>query len=552
MKRLIATWILLAGLAGAGAARAEEVTATAYLSHDRLAPGLEFRVAVVVDIAEPWHVNANPASLPELIPTRLTFEGAPGIEFGKVTYPVGKPAIVAWASNPVALYSGTTTILIEGRVKPDAPVGPVELTGVLTYQACDDNVCLAPQRLPVALQTEIGTATPQPAHPEWFPPPTAATEAPAESDNRIARAIAERGWLVAGLLIFLGGLALNLTPCVYPMIAITVSYFGGSAGRTRGQAFGGALIYCAGIVVSYTILGVIAALTGGLFGALLQSPAVLVGIALLLVVLALSMFGWFELRPPQFLVQRAGDLSARGGQLGVFLLGATLGIIAAPCLAPFVVALLAYVGTSRQWWWFAVFATGLALPYVVLGTFSGLLARLPRSGTWMVQVKRVFGVLLLAVAVWFVWPVIGPKAGQSPIAWEPYSAAILTHPGKPVLVDFYADWCLPCHEMDKRTFTDPRIVEASKQFRMVKADLTRSGSPEVEQLVRDHRILGVPTFLFFTADGRELSQYRQVGFVPAETFLNVMRAAQTAAAPTNAPAMTDPAKDIPPSLLRGF
>jgi thiol:disulfide interchange protein DsbD len=171
----------------------------------------------------------------------------------------------------------------------------------------------------------------------------------------------------------------------------------------------------------------------------------------------------------------------------------------------------------------------------------------------MVQVKRVFGVLLLAVAVWFVWPVIGPKAGQSPIAWEPYSAAILTNPGKPVLVDFYADWCLPCHEMDKRTFTDPRIVEASKQFRMVKADLTRSGSPEVEQLVRDHRILGVPTFLFFTADGRELPPYRQVGFVPADEFLNIMRAAQTATAPSNdAPAPSDPAKDIPPSLLRGF
>jgi thiol:disulfide interchange protein DsbD len=553
MNRLVAIGAWFVAAVAAGGAHADEVTATAYLSHDRLAPGQPFRVAVVVEIAKPWHVNANPASLPELIPTRLTFAETPGIEWGAVTYPPGKPAVVVWASKPVALYDGRITLHVAGRVTPDAAVGPRELTGTLTYQACDDNVCLAPQRLPLVLRTEIRSQPPQPIHPELFPPATPATAPPpAASDNHIARTIAERGWLVAGVVIFLGGLALNLTPCVYPMIAITVSYFGGTTGRSRGQAFVSALIYCAGIVVTYTLLGVVAALTGGLFGALLQSPAVLVGVALLLVALALSMFGLYELRPPQWLVQRAGDLSARGGQIGVFLLGATLGIIAAPCLAPFVVALLAYVGTSRQWWWFAVFAVGLALPYVVLGTFSGLLSRLPRSGAWMEKVKRIFGVLLLAVAVWFVWPVIGPKARPSPIAWEPYSAGILTHPGKPVLLDFYADWCIPCHEMDKRTFTDPRVVEAAKQFRMVKVDLTRSGSPEVEQLMRDYRIAGVPTFAFFDAAGRELTQLRQVGFVPADRFLNVMRTALTSTAPTNPPAASDPAREIPPQLLRGF
>ena len=233
------------------------------------------------------------------------------------------------------------------------------------------------------------------------------------------------------LFVFLGGLALNLTPCVYPMIAITVSYFG-----SRQQRFSGALAYCAGIVVSYTILGAIAALTGGLFGALLQSKWVLLGIVALLVALALSMFGLYEIRPPQFLVQRAAGMSARAGQIGVFFLGATMGIVAAPCLAPFAVALLAYVGTSRQWWWFVVFSSGLALPYLILGTFSGLLSSLPKSGTWMVWVKRMFGVLLLAVAVWFALPVIGSKPVGSLIAWEPYRPTT----GKPVIVDFYADW----------------------------------------------------------------------------------------------------------------
>jgi thiol:disulfide interchange protein DsbD len=302
------------------------------------------------------------------------------------------------------------------------------------------------------------------------------------------------------------------------MIAITISYFGASASRTRTQAFVGALVYCAGIVASYTALGAVAALTGGLFGALLQSKWVLLGISALLVALALSMFGLYEIRPPQFLVQRAAGASSRAGRLGVFLLGATMGVIAAPCLAPFVVALLAYVGASRQWWWFLVFSCGLALPYLILGTFSGLLASLPKSGTWMVWVKRVFGAAMIGVAVWFAAPVLGPKPGPSLIAWQPYEPALTQNPGKPVLIDFYADWCIPCHEMDRTTFRDPRVVEKSKQFLTLKVDLTRDDSP----YWKDFNIRGVPTYVFLDSSGRERTELRQIGYVPAEKFLRLM------------------------------
>jgi thiol:disulfide interchange protein DsbD len=551
-RRFILALAALAFLAARGwAMESDELRAEVLLSHDRLAPGHAFRAAVVIDLSSPWHINANPAS-EAMIPTAVTWSGPAPVSIERVDYPAGKAMAVDWAEEPVSLYESRVVIVTEGRVAADAPLGPARLEATVRYQACNDTVCLAPKTISLAVETEISDATPQPAHAEIFdaapPPPSAA---PAGPTNTVEQLIAERGWLIAVVFVFLGGLALNLTPCVYPMIAITVSYFGGREGRTRGQALAGAVVYCAGIVVTYTALGVAAALTGGLFGALLQSPVVLAGIALLLVVLALSMFGLFEIRPPQFLVQRAAGMSARAGSLGVFFLGATIGIIAAPCLAPFVVALLAYVGATRQWWWFLVFSCGLALPYVVLGTFSGLLTRLPKSGTWMVWVKRVFGVALIAVAVWFVWPVWGPKSSaSSPIAWQVYAPELLRDPGTPVLLDFYAEWCIPCHEMDKRTFTDAGVIEASKNFRMLKVDLTRTGSPEVEKLTKEFRVVGVPTYAFFTSDGRELTQLRQIGFVPADQFLRVMEQARTE---TNvAGTVVGPAADIPAQLLRPF
>lgn len=541
--------LLIALLSGTifAIAAADEITVRAFVSHERFTPGQTFQVAVVLDIPKPYHVNANPASLPELVPTQVTFESTPGIRWGATRYPSGRPSTVVWANRPVMLYEQRAIILVEGNVAATAPMGPVQLRGTVTYQACDDNLCFAPQRVPIVLSTEISTEPGAPQHTDLFaatsPPPG---PEPSPEAGQFARTLSERGWVVAAIVVFLGGLALNLTPCVYPMIAITVSYFGGKdqRGQSRQQAFVHALVYCLGIVATYTVLGAVAAWTGGMFGALLQHPAVLVGIALLLVALALSMFGLYELRPPQALVQRAAGLSARGGILGIFLLGATLGIIAAPCLAPFVVGLLAYVGATREWWWFIVFSCGLALPYLVLGTFTGMLAQLPRSGNWMNWVKRVLGVVLIAVAIWFVSPLLGSKTQSSPIAWQPYAPELLVNPGRPVIIDFYADWCLPCRKMDRQVFTDPRIIAESRHFLMIKADLTHTASAPVQELMRRHNIRGVPTFIFLDPQGRERTELRNVGFVPADEFLSLMQAAREGEAPA---ASTEPGASHQPS-----
>jgi len=547
-----------------------QVRAEVLLSVDKLAPGTPFQLAVVVNIAPAWHINANPAGEPDLIPTTLTVKAHSRVVIDRTVYPKGTRTSVSWADQLVELYTGRVIIFAEAHVRPDAAPAPLTLEGNLRYQACNDRVCLAPVSIPLTIATEIIPSTQprhkvsgQPIHPEIFgatATTTATSSTPATQENSIAHMMRERGLLTTLVFLFVSGLLLNLTPCVYPMIAITVSYFGGKGEKKSATAFAGALAYFFGIVITYSALGLAAALTGGLFGALLQSPAVLAAIGLLLVAMALSMFGLFELQPPQFLMQRASNLSSKAGYLGLFFLGATVGVIAAPCLAPIVVVVLAFAGSSGNpwigWWLFFALGAGLGLPYIVLGTFSSLLTRLPKSGMWMVWVKRVFGVALIAVALWITNPLWlrAPPTKNGGIAWQPYSPAALQQAAtdkRPVLIDFYADWCIPCKEMDKKTYSNQQVIEKSRQFLMLKADLTRTGSPEVEQLTKSFQIFGVPTTVFVGAEGRERAELRKAGFVPPQELLDAMD--KTLASPTaSTNAATASVPGLPPQLLHPF
>ncbi len=555
-------------------------------------------ITLEISIRSPYHINADLPSEDYLIGTTVDFKSVAGATYRKIVFPPAEMRQLGFSENPLAVYEGTIKVTAEVFLAEDFQGNEVEIAGMVGFQACDDRSCLPPDEAAFSLKVPVdrGTDTEIPA----IAAPVEKNVEPAavEEVKGPANRFEGRGLVPLFLLVFVGGLALNLTPCVYPLIPITVSYFGGQSGGKRGGLAAHAVLYVIGMAITYSVLGSIAAFTGSLFGAALQHPPVLVFIALVMILLALSMFDVYELRLPPFLTGLAGG--SKKGYLGTLFMGLTVGIIAAPCIGPFVLGLLTYVGNRGSvllgFSLFFVLALGLGTPFLLLGLFSGGLTRLPRSGAWMVWVRKIFGFILIAMAIYFLKPlfpnsllyslslaltmliagfymawleptqtpgkafravrtfigiiffgatlVLASSGVQSyldetlvskgsgipadAIAWSPYSEERIVEAmqsGRPVFIDGFADWCIPCRELDKHTFSHPEVVAASRNFLMLKADLTSSKDESVKAFSKKFRVRGVPTLIFLRPDGTEIEELRTTEFEPKDIFLPKMKRA---------------------------
>ncbi|MDB5754104.1 MAG: Protein-disulfide reductase [Massilia sp.] len=521
----------------------------------------------------------------------------------------------------------------QSKLVVNLPVaGGAPFTLQVGYQGCADaGLCYSPAvqtyRVDPAAPGVLKVVEAPPASAEWFAAPVAASAASApssapsaappasaavnsasaapEDDSSLAQRTLQSGsaWRI-GLAFLAFGLLLSFTPCVLPMVPILSSIIVGEGAVSRGRGFSLALAYCLGMALVYTSLGVAAGLAGeGLAGAL-QKPWVLLTFGALLVGLALSMFDVYELQLPSSLQSRLSETSGSmsGGRFaGVFVMGALSALIVGPCVAGPLAGALLYISQTRNVWtggW-ALFsmAVGMSVPLLLTGISAGSL--LPRAGAWMNSVKKVFGLLLIAVAIWMVTPVFPVQVAMA--LWGvfallcamflhvfeaiPAGAGLRSYVGKtmglafligglfeltgaasagldvlqplghlsiaraegpaapngggevhfsriktvadldqvlatsttPVMLDFYADWCVSCKEMERFTFSKPAVSGKLKQVKLIQVDVT-ANSDDDKALMKRFGLFGPPGIILFNA-GKEIPNSRVIGFLAPEPFV---------------------------------
>jgi len=403
----------------------------------------------------------------------------------------------------------------------------------------------------------------------------------------------QRGVAAALLFALTAGFLTALTPCVYPMIPITVAIFGAKQGISRRRAMLLATCYVAGIAALYGALGTIVGLAGKQTGEHLADPRVIIPLALLFVVLAASMFGAFELNLPAGLQARLSRVGG-SGPAGAFMMGLVAGLIAAPCTGPPLAGILAFVSTTRDaargFTLLATYAAGIGIPFWAI---AGLSMSLPKPGRWMETTKSVFGIVMLVTAFYFLRPVFpalgrlvdpgttflalalvatavgialgavhlsfhdagtrfGRKLGgvalstvglialvnwvltpkiTAPLHWhdqEPAALAEVTASSRPLLIDFRAEWCLPCKEMELKVFANPAVAdELQKNFVLLKVDLTHEDDdPQASVMKAKYGVSTLPAVRIASAAGATVERLNE--FQAAEQFLTTLTRARAA------------------------
>jgi thiol:disulfide interchange protein DsbD len=517
---------------------------------------------------------------------------------------LGVPELPPGERKQDQFFGDTETYRKEVRIRvPVAPGAPDPLELVVTSQGCADvGVCY----VPMESRATIRLAALEPA-PTFSEGPRSVPSTPRwsiyASDQDIA-ALFEGNFLLVVAGFFGFGLLLTFTPCMLPMIPILSSIIAGegrSLNKMRALALSGS--YVLGMALAYAAAGIAAAYSGSMLAAALQNPWVLGGFALVFVALALSMFGFYEIRLPGFLHHRLSSAhhKLRGGQIAsVAAMGMLSAVIVSPCVAAPLAGALLYISQTQHvaLGGTALFAMalGMGVPLIAVGVSEGAL--LPKSGPWMKGVMRFFGVLLLAVAIWIASPLLptavvmlawaallvgsgvflraidplpadaaafvrlakaagvmaliaglaflvgalsGSRDPLRPLAGLAGEAvpvptrftrvnslseleAALKAPGKPVMLDFYADWCVTCKEMEAFTFSDARVRAKFDGMLLLQADVTKNDAQH-KALLKRFSLFGPPGIVFFDAQGREIRGLRVVGYQNAERFLKTLELA---------------------------
>ena len=564
--------LLVVLLAFAGSADAQlrkiPVEIVPIADSDPVRQGSTVKAALQVTLPEGLHVQSNKPRDPSLIPTELELQPPAGIKGVEVVFPKAVDFPQEGLPEPLLVFDRQFTIGVQFSIDPSVATGAVSVPFVLHYQACNDKVCFAPNQMAGewALTVAPAGATVTAQHADVLgaiafgtgeKPGVAAPTFAAEGAAPVAAAPsgdalkqleaftvvstaggylgtddfmtfirnAEAGVTEQGLfegrgplailfIVLIGGLALNLTPCVLPMIPINLAIIGAGAqagSRQRGFLLG--LTYGGAMAFVYGVLGLVVVLTASTFGTINASPWFNLGIAVLFIALALAMFDVFEIDFSRF-----GGNVGSGGTRGSFGLAFTMGTVAAllagACVAPVVIQVVLFAsnlyatGTSAALALPFFLGIGMAIPWPIAG--AGL-ASLPKPGPWMVRVKQAFGVLILGTAVYYGYlsyelfanRFVDPKDVSASVeeqlkaGWTSSLAEGLARAekeGKPVLIDMWATWCKNCLTMDKTTLANPAVTAALDGYVKIKVQAEQPDEAPAVDLMKRFKAVGLPAY----------------------------------------------------------
>lgn len=384
----------------------------------------------------------------------------------------------------------------------------------LRYQICSEQICYLPKTINLSVLFTYNNE---------FAPENESSDLFSNLETQFSKNVY---W--AFLLVFLAGVLTSFTPCIFPMIPITMSVLGHDAAKnSRSENLLKSLFYVLGIAITYATLGVIAALTGSLFGHLMSNKYVLSMMVILFVVMAFGMWGFFDLQMPAFIRNKFGGSSSKGSKsyLGIFIMGLFAGLVASPCVGPVLVSILSYVSTTKNvflgFGLLFTYAVGLGLIFILIGLFSQFLKYLPKSGAWMNGIKWIMGFLMICMAVYyfnFIIPIFKyfkspvtqtetSKPEQQGLNWVPYSESALQlaiKNNRPVMIDFFAEWCAACHELAERTFIQDEFKQISSDFDLIVVNATED-TPEIQKILTKYNVKGLPTVVFVNRKGSVLN-----------------------------------------------
>lgn len=556
--------ILLAAVVARAQVRRVTADVAALLESEGVHAGSVVRAALVVRLPEGYHVNSDKPRDPSLIPTVLTVDTSPGVSVSEVVFPGSTDLKQAGQDQPLAVFEREFTIGVALAVGRDVPTGDLVVPARLRYQACDATMCYIPATVEsrwtlrvVPESTPIAKGNAATFASIAFGRGRSATgssrtdagRAGAKDDGGLSqlddftvvataggylgttdflrfvhnaetgvkpRSLFEgRGPLAILLIVFVGGLALNLTPCVLPMIPINLAIIGAGAqagSRARGLLLGAA--YGGAMALVYGVLGLIVILTAGTFGTINSSPWFNLAIAALFVVLALAMFDIVTIDFSR-LSSNFRPGAGRGSLLLAFSMGAVAALLAGACVAPVVIQVVLFSsnlygrGTTSALCLPFVLGIGMAVPWPIAG--AGL-ASLPKPGMWMVRVKQALGVLILATAAYYGYEAYGLFANQwvdrSVVAssvqekvksgWHASlgdGLAAARRDRKPVLIDLWATWCKNCLTMDKTTLEDPTVRAALDNYVKIKFQAEEPDQQPAKAVMQRFGAVGLPTYV---------------------------------------------------------